>query len=190
MKQKNTVIFTAVISAIFILTIAVYICSLSVEFNKGKVASPERFTTITHDVATGIKSNIPGTQAFSDALVSSIGSVSDLAFIQVKSGDTIYFSYPADIGDTSDVTSTFVRAFSTTISAGDGSLCTLTAALYLLKPSSIFYKGRIAFLVILAATIAAIIYLIILIKKDASAEPLNPAAEATTSVEVPVPSFE
>ena len=41
----------------------------------------------------------------------------------------------------------------------------LTASVYTLKPSSIFYKGRIAFIVVLAATVFTAIYLIVCVKK-------------------------
>ena len=43
---------------------------------------------------------------------------------------------------------------------------TVTASIYLLKPSSVFYKSRTAFVIILLATLAVSAYLIFFIKHD------------------------
>ena len=175
MKQKNTIIFTSLIAAIFFLTVCVYITSLVVEYNRGKIDSEECFTNLTHEIATACKTTIPGTPAFSQAMDQAVENDATIAYIDLKTNDQLLFSYPSDLSSSNQTRSTFVRSYSTSISASDGSLLIFTAALYLLKPSSIFYKGRIAFLIILAATIAAVIYLILLTK---SSDDVNNANES------------
>ena len=169
MKQKNTIIFTSLIAAIFFLTVCVYITSLVVEYNRGKIDSEECFTNLTHEIATACKTTIPGTPAFSQAMDQAVLNDASIAYIDLKTNDQLLFSYPSDLSSSNQTRSTFIRSYSTSISASDGSLLIFTAALYLLKPSSIFYKGRIAFLIILAATIAAFIYLILLSKSSDNA---------------------
>src|SRR5574344_1612290 len=154
---------------IFFLTVCVYITSLVVEYNRGKIDSEECFTNLTHEIATACKTTIPGTPAFSQAMDQAVLNDASIAYIDLKTNDQLLFSYPSDLSSSNQTRSTFIRSYSTSISASDGSLLIFTAALYLLKPSSIFYKGRIAFLIILAATIAAFIYLILLSKSSDNA---------------------
>ena len=75
------------------------------------------------------------------------------------------FSYPVSIDENKTASSPLIKQLSTSVKGGENS-AVLTAALYTLKPSSIYYKGRVAFLVILAATLAAALNLIIVSKKD------------------------
>lgn len=163
MKQKNTIIFSSVIGAVFLLTAIIYITSLAVEFNKGASASQERFTTLTQNIVRTLQTNT----AYADVsagLADALGDTRDIVTVTIKSDSQNVFSYPINANAVSS-TSSLVRSYSTSIPAANDNTYILSATLYLLKPSSIFYKGRIAFIVLLAATIASIVYLIMLSKQ-------------------------
>ena len=62
------------------------------------------------------------------------------------------------------INSSLVKIYSTTVFTENGIPLSLTASIYLLKPVSIFYKGRIAFIVVIIATLATAAHLAFFIK--------------------------
>ena len=157
--------FTVAVCTVYIAAVLAFAASLIFEYSGGTKRAQERFTSLTKDLSRNLKENDIGSAEFSRAILESLGNVSDIAAIQVSSDGKLLFSYPVSIDENKTVSSPLIKQLSTSVKGGENS-AVLTAALYTLKPSSIYYKGRVAFLVILAATLAAALNLIIVSKKD------------------------
>lgn len=164
MKAKRNY-FTVAVCTVYIAAVLAFAASLIFEYSGGTKRTQERFTSLTKDLSRNLKENDIGSAEFSRAILESLGNVSDIAAIQVSSDGKLLFSYPVSIDENKTASSPLIKQLSTSVKGGENS-AVLTAALYTLKPSSIYYKGRVAFLVILAATLAAALNLIIVSKKD------------------------
>lgn len=164
MKAKRNY-FTVAVCTVYIAAVLAFAASLIFEYSGGIKRAQERFTSLTKDLSRNLKENDIGSAEFSRAILESLGNVSDIAAIQVSSDGKLLFSYPVSIDENKTASSPLIKQLSTSVKGGENS-AVLTAALYTLKPSSIYYKGRVAFLVILAATLAAALNLIIVSKKD------------------------
>lgn len=164
MKAKRNY-FTVAVCTVYIAAVLAFATSLIFEYSGGTKRAQERFTSLTKDLSRNLKENDIGSAEFSRAILESLGNVSDIAAIQVSSDGKLLFSYPVSIDENKTASSPLIKQLSTSVKGGENS-AVLTAALYTLKPSSIYYKGRVAFLVILAATLAAALNLIIVSKKD------------------------
>lgn len=164
MKAKRNY-FTVAVCTVYIAAVLAFAASLIFEYSGGTKRAQERFTSLTKDLSRNLKENDIGSAEFSRAILESLGNVSDIAAIQVSSDGKLLFSYPVSIDENKTASSPLIKQLSTSVKGGENS-AVLTAALYTLNPSSIYYKGRVAFLVILAATLAAALNLIIVSKKD------------------------
>lgn len=164
MKAKRNY-FTVAVCTVYIAAVLAFAASLIFEYSGGTKRAQERFTSLTKDLSRNLKENDIGSAEFSRAILESLGNVSDIAAIQVSSDGKLLFSYPVSIDENKTASSPLIKQLSTSVKGGENS-AVLTAALYTLKPSSIYYKGRVAFLVILAATLATALNLIIVSKKD------------------------
>ncbi len=165
MKVKENKFFAILICAIYVITIAIFSISLFSEYNTGKKEnSARRFNSITKTLARLSKTYTPGSEKFNDELLANLGNISDIAGMQITYGNELIFSYPADREKLEKIDTSTTYTNQTTVWCKNGIPVTLTASIHNLAPSVILYNSRIAFLVILIATIAVVIYLIIYVK--------------------------
>lgn len=166
MKTKKNTLFTAAITMIYIAAVLFYTISIAVEYKTGSDRADSRFTELTREINRNLSVNEPGSESFNNALLRSIGNVSDIAAMQLFYKDELFFSYPKDPSKTVPATSPLIIPKATTLNAENGAPVKFNAALYRLKPSSIFSKGRTAFFVVLFATIVCAVYLAYLYAYD------------------------
>lgn len=164
MKAKRNSLFPAAISAVYIVTVLLFVFSLLIEYKKGASESQGRFNAITKDISRISGNYAPQSKKFYDELLASLGNISDIAGMQLKYGEELIFSYPRKISELENINASLVNTYTTAIFSRNGIPVSLTASIYLLRPSSIFYKGRIAFAAVLIATVAAAIYLAVLVR--------------------------
>lgn len=165
MKVKENKFFAILICAIYVITIVIFSISLFSEYNTGKKEnSARRFNSITKTLARLSKTYTPGSEKFNDELLANLGNISDIAGMQITYGNELIFSYPADREKLEKIDTSTTYTNQTTVWCKNGIPVTLTASIHNLAPSVILYNSRIAFLVILIATIAVVIYLIIYVK--------------------------
>jgi len=163
MKQKNTTIFTTIIALIYTITVICLIASLAFSYKVGKLQAQNQTDSFSNAANEILKKYTPDEADFIPSLEQAARSFSTAAYIEISSNGTLCFAYPHS-SSTAHAHSPFLHGYSTTVNGIDNKQYTLVASYYLLKPSVVFYKGRIAFLFILAATIACIIYLIVFAK--------------------------
>ena len=165
MKAKGNSIFAATICAVYVLAVLFFVLSLALEHKSGYEHSKKRFNSITDDLNRISKNYAPQTQKFYDEFLFSLGNVADIAGIQIKYDEQLIFSYPNKLSDFEKIKPSLAHVFSTTVFAENGIPLTLTASIYLLKPSSIFYKGLASLAAVLLATLATAVYLIFFVRR-------------------------
>ena len=166
MKVKKSSIFVVSIYGIYILSVLIYIFSLIGEYRIGSKKAEIRFNRITRDLTSISKTYTPGTEDFYDEFLKSLGNIGDIAGLQLKYGNELILSYPKTLEELQNINNSLVTNKTTTLNTDKGIQITVTASIYLLKPSSVFYKSRTAFVIILLATLAVSAYLIFFIKHD------------------------
>lgn len=164
MRAKRNSIFITTICAVYILSLLFFIISLAAEYKQGAFNSQNRFNSITRDLSRISKNYAPQSKKFYDEFLASLGNISDIAGLQIKYGEELIFSYPGKMSEFEKINSSLVKIYSTAVFTENGIPLSLTASIYLLKPVSIFYKGRIAFIVVIIATLATAAYLAFFIK--------------------------
>ncbi|MBQ0040068.1 MAG: hypothetical protein KBS64_06550 [Treponema sp.] len=164
MKAKKNTAFTVTIVAIYVLTVVMYVASLFVEYRKGEEKAVNRFNDITRDVSRISLAYQPRSEKFYDEILSSLGNISDIAGLQLNFGNELIFSYPRDMQELNSIRNYLVFQRTTKVFASSGIPVSIKASIYKLKPSSIYYKGRIAFIVIFAATLVTAFYLVLYVR--------------------------
>lgn len=166
MKSKKNTFFTFCILLLYGGAVLGFALSLLWEYHKGPERARERFTELERETIQNLQVNDLTSEAFSNAFLRSIGNVSDIAGIQLIYNNEALISYPPpeilQVRGASYAKSSLIQTTRRDLYARDGKAVTLQAAIYLLKPSSIYEKGRIAFLAILLTTVVSICYLIYL----------------------------
>ncbi|HAK69064.1 MAG TPA: hypothetical protein DCM57_05325 [Treponema sp.] len=160
MKNKRNFIFAVCISIIYAATALTYGISLFLEYKSGSERTTARRAELIRETNQNLQVNEPGSEIFTNAFLRSIGDLSDFAGIQLVHNGNLIFSYPKNISENGSTKSSLVSVNSDDLRTQDGSKLTLTTALYKLTPKSIYNKGLAAFIVILAATLASVLYLI------------------------------
>ena len=166
MKVKKSSIFVISIYGIYILSVLIYIFSLIGEYRIGSKKAEIRFNRISRDLTSISRTYTPGTEDFYNEFLKSLGNIGDIAGIQLKYGNELILSYPKTLEELQKINNSLVTNKTTTLNTDKGIQMTVTASIYLLKPSSVFYKSRTAFVIILLATLAVSAYLVFFIKHD------------------------
>lgn len=161
MKNKKGFFFGAAILAIYIITVLSYGLSLFTEYRSAPSKAEFRFSELVRETSANLKINSPRSEAFVQTFLRSVGTVSDFSGLQLVQDGELILSYPKAVSGTNGHMSALMTTKSTDLRASDGSVVTLTAAIYLLKPNSIKNKGLMAFAVILFATLCCVVYLIL-----------------------------
>ncbi|MGN0730088.1 hypothetical protein [Treponema sp.] len=160
MRAKGSSFFIPAVCAVYILSVLFFVVSLAAEYRRGIFYSQNRFNSITRDLSRISKNYTPQSKKFYDEFLFSLGNVSDIAGLQLKYGEELIFSYPGKVSDLEKINSSLVKMYTTTVFSENGIPVSLMSSIYLLKPVSIFYRGRIALIAVLLATVSTAVYLV------------------------------
>lgn len=144
MKNKFSTIYTIFASAIFIFSIFYFGFNLYSEYSNGYLRTKKTFD----EFSLSLKQN-------SDNI--KISNLNDYAYLEIsKNGKQIYV-YPSK--EAKNNSSSLVKNWFSTQKIGDSNYF-ITADMYLLRPSSIRFYAKNAFIIVLIVTIITIIMLI------------------------------
>ncbi len=170
MKNRFTAIYASAAAAIFILSMALFGYSIGSEYSRGEERTARRFEHLKDTLAATYSSGKP------ERISAAAGNLDDFAFLRVTENGTVVFLYPPEGAgfQESGMTSAGTAEFT-----ADGQNCTLTAALYRLRPATVFRAARSAFIVIAAVTGVTVLILIYLYSKERAYLPSNAGPDGT-----------
>lgn len=159
MKKRGITIATLAIAGVFIVTIiALGVCVYS-DYKSGLKVAGAKFEKLSSRAAEASGIYASGSKEFLNLFNSAVGSPDIFDSISLEVNGKEAYKYPMN-GESQ--TSAFVKAFSTRIVGGDGADIRLSAGIYTVPPAIIFYRAKIAFIAILAGTLAACVLLMYL----------------------------
>ena len=145
MKRKSISIYSILISLVFLFAIIYFAAAMIIEYNDGMYRADRQFSLLCEHVENS-------TDGFPS--IDFIEENGSFAAVTIFKNKRCIFSYPNENAQNIESTK-FIRVGKRTIENGNSSLY-LVAAVYILRPSAIFYYGKIAFVIILIATLFTI----------------------------------
>lgn len=159
MKKRGITIATLAIAGVFIVTIiALGVCVYS-DYKSGLKVAGAKFEKLSSRAAEASGIYASGSKEFLNLFNSAVGSPDIFDSISLEVNGKEAYKYPMN---GASQTSAFVKTFSTRIVGGDGADIRLSAGIYTVPPAIIFYRAKIAFIAILAGTLAACVLLMYL----------------------------
>lgn len=157
MKNKSITAYTAIIAAIFVLAVLFFAFSLFREYRYGHERTGILFDHLVTGVRNAAERYPDNSPEFRTAIDSAIGERENYgSLIITKDGSTL-FAYPAGIQELLP-TSSLSRLRTTEFTAESGQY-TISAGMYLLRPTLLFSVARFSFILALVGTVCAIILL-------------------------------
>lgn len=163
MENKGIKVLSVCLSLLFVLAIALLFIGIIIEYNKSPTIVNQSMSTFIQDTSKTAEYFLPGTDRFSDTLRARIATDKNIAGVSIKQNGKIIFAYPfpseyisVDANGEPQMTSSsiMIKINSQTVDL-NGLPATITAAIYSLQPSKIYSYIRIAFIIILGATLIA-----------------------------------
>jgi len=176
MNNKRISIISIILAAVFTSAVIFLICGIAGDYAYGTENSKYTFNSLSAGTA-GIASRYPaGSKEFADAFCNASFLTDDVASVTLDKYGSRILNYPA--GNTSaDYASPLIHTFSTHIGTPEDGLM-ITAAVYVLKPSSIFNRARIAFFIILTGTLVSALLIVYLhLSSSPAASEMPPVTE-------------
>ena len=169
-------IFTAVTAGVFVITILVYVLSLVIDFKQQSARSAIKFETISASLNENLMENDVHSSDFYGQLIESCGDGKEIKYLQIVSGNEPVFTYPAELENTNSKFQ-FTKTFTKKITIPEKETVTIIATLYTIKASTFYNKSIVSFIIILSATIACVIYLVLLSLEEKDTEQFSSDSE-------------
>lgn len=168
MKIKKNILVAVFSALIYTVTIFVFIASLYIENQKGKSNSPEVFSSLIHKLNVTLRNENPESSSFKKNILSS-DLIENFQSIKLFYNEKEVLNYPAEQAKQK----AFTLLKKESVRSPEGKTLYIEASLYTIKPSVIFSRGRLAFIVIFAVTLCLIFHLMFFADKVLIAENKN-----------------
>ena len=152
MKKRGISVAALAIACVFVVTVIVFSACIYSDYESGLKAAGAKFEKLSSRAAEASGIYPSGSREFLNLFNSAVGSPEIFESIHLEIDGHEVYAYPAQ---ESAQASAFVKSFSTRIVGGDGADIRLNANIYTVAPAIIFYRAKIAFIVILAGTLTA-----------------------------------
>ena len=161
MKRKSITVYSIVIVSVFAAVIIFLFYKLGCEYATGRERTGREFDRLASSARNALLRYDASSPDFRDAFSKACGNYGDYAFIILKSASKIIFVYPENAESSAIRPSRLSEIHSSSFRTG-GDTYILTASMYLIRPSSVFYYARFSFVVILALTVLTLILILYL----------------------------
>lgn len=165
MKNKSIMICTIIIAAFFVLAILFFSFALIREYRGG----PKRTGAVFDHMVTGTKKAASTHQSnsleFRVAFEQNVSSIDNYNSIVLSKNNSPIFIYPVGAKE-ANPSGKFYKTYSNTFTVS-GDIYKINATMYLLRPSSLFYYARAAFLIVMFGSVLLVaLILYIYLKKN------------------------
>ncbi|MBO7122045.1 MAG: hypothetical protein J6V90_02035 [Treponema sp.] len=157
MKKRGISIAAFAIAGVFIATAIVFSICVYSDYNSGLKAAGAKFEKLSSRTAEASEIYPSGSKEFLNLFNSAVGAPEIYESINLKVNNQDVYVYPMEGGRSA---SAFVKTFSTRIVGGDGADIRLDANIHTVSSSLIYYRAKIAFIIILAGTLLCCILLL------------------------------
>ena len=152
MKKRGISIAAMAIACVFAVTVVVFVSCLYSDYNSGLKAAGAKFEKLSSRAAEASGIYPSGSKEFLNLFNSAVGAPEVYQAVKLEINGKEAYAYPST---QEPQASAFVKSFSTRIVGSDGADIRINASIYTVSPALIYYRARIAFIVILAGTLAA-----------------------------------
>lgn len=174
MKNKFTIVYTIFASIGFLFALSFLGLNLYREYNYSSINAEKKFDNIVGELTYASKDPNLNTKSLLNKLNQTIGSLNDFSYLSISINDVDLIKYPSKANQ-HETSSRLTKSYDKIIHTEVGNFH-ITCNLYLIRPSSIFYYGKVAFIIVLLITLLTIIIIIyenISDEKDTSYEEKN-----------------
>ncbi len=159
MKMRGITVAALAIACVFVVTIIVFSACIYSDYESGVKAASAKFEKLSSRAAEASGIFPSGSREFLNMFNSAVGSPEVFESIRLEIEGQEAYAFPAQAAE---ARSAFVKSFSTRIVGGDGADIRISANIYAVPPALVFYRAKIAFIVILAGTLTAVALLMYL----------------------------
>ena len=159
MKKRGITVAALAIACVFVVTIIVFSACIYSDYESGVKAASAKFEKLSSRAAEASGIFPSGSREFLNMFNSAVGSPEVFESIKLEIEGQEAYAFPAQAAE---ARSAFVKSFSTRIVGGDGADIRISANIYAVPPALVFYRAKIAFIVILAGTLTAVALLMYL----------------------------
>lgn len=158
MKKRTFNLISVVIVAIFVFTAVYFIAGIVSDKKNGPLQAEEIFDSLVIKTQNAANSYPLSSYNFSDSFIRAAGDFSNYQKLNLSVDGKLIYSYPSK--DTYFSRKSGAKSFTKSFTTKNGNSILINAEIYTTVQSSLFYHARTAFIVIFAATLAAILILI------------------------------
>lgn len=158
MKKRTFNLISVVIAAIFVFTAVYFIAGIVSDKKNGPLQAEEIFDSLVIKTQNAANSYPLSSYNFSNSFIRAAGDFSNYQKLNLSVDGKLIYSYPSK--DTYFSRKSGAKAFTKSFTTKNGNSILINAEIYTTVQSSLFYHARTAFIVIFAATLAAILILI------------------------------
>lgn len=161
MKSKLTGFYCFFVVLIFLVSIFTFGFSIFSEFTQGENRCDSRFEQLSLSIKQLTNRNDFFTKQFDDRLSGIVQPLEDFALLDIKYNSEDYLTFCATENEYDALNSKYIYNKSFSFSTNTGNV-SISAAMYIIRPSEIARYAKISFLMILITSIITIILIIIL----------------------------
>ena len=158
MKKRTFNLISVVIAAIFVFTAVYFIAGIVSDKKNGPLQAEEIFDSLVIKTQNAANSYPLSSYNFSDSFIRAAGDFSNYQKLNLSVDGKLIYSYPSK--DTYFSRKSGAKSFTKSFTTKNGNSILINAEIYTTVQSSLFYHARTAFILIFAATLAAILILI------------------------------
>ncbi|MCR5187383.1 MAG: hypothetical protein K6C97_00500 [Treponema sp.] len=158
MKNKFTIVYTIFASLGFLFALSFLGLNLYREYNYSSLNAEKKFDNIAGELTYAAKDPNLNTKLLLNKLNQTIGSLNDFSYLSISVNDVELIKYPSKANQM-DTASKLTKSYDKYIQTEVGTFH-IACNLYLLRPSSIFYYGKVAFIIVLLITLLTIIIIV------------------------------
>ena len=197
MNAKTTKTLFVFIISLFAVAVIVFGVLVAVQYHLGKKNAQRDFRAVLNNTASVFRQAANDSAAIKQGMENVFASHENLAAIIIHVDNAPVFAQQTSIGFISlsannvpiiTASSPMLLTLSAAVNVADGKPALASAAFYMLRPKSVYNAARISFLIILAATVIAILFVLVnqfteqpaKEEKSAEEESVPPSAQETS----------
>lgn len=158
MKNKSVSLYVFLISIIFIVAVLFFGVSILREYHGGHSRTDAAFDKLSSAMKTAVASYKTDSPEFRSMFEQALGSYDNYDSLVLSKNNEPIFSYPDTDTTVTESNGKLNKIYRVSIPSGNDTY-NISAVMYLLRPTSVFYYARFSFVLVFIATLLTIVFL-------------------------------